>query len=146
MQATRLALLTAAVAVGALASLVPAASAAPANDNFASAEALAGDSGTVAGTNVDATTELGEPFHAGAIGGASVWFRWTAPFSGKVLIDTCRSSFDTLLSVYTGSAIGQATLVAASDDDCEDVRSRARFAAQAGTTYRIAVDGFRGAA
>jgi hypothetical protein len=43
----------------------------PANDSFANAQPISGAS--VAGSNVDATTEPGEAF-AGVAGGASVWF------------------------------------------------------------------------
>src|SRR5206468_3408882 len=39
--------------------------AAPANDNFAAAQVLSGSTGTVTGTNAGATTEPGEPQHAG---------------------------------------------------------------------------------
>src|SRR5438093_8286358 len=53
----------------------------PANDVFANAQAIPGTSGTVSGTNVNATKETGEPLHAGNAGGKSVWYSWTAPAS-----------------------------------------------------------------
>ena len=130
---------------------VPASAAAPANDNFANAEVLTGPTDSASGTNVDATKEAGEPNHAGNEGGSSIWFAWQAPKSGKVSIDTCDSDFDTLLAVYTGSAVNSLTTVASNDDapyegsPCRDVRqSVIRFTATAGTTYRIAVDGYTG--
>ena len=60
----------------------------PPNDNFANALVLAGNSGSLTGTNRDATKEPGEPNHAGGPGGASIWYRWTAPNSGQVTFDT----------------------------------------------------------
>lgn len=88
----------------------------PANDNFASAQALDGASGDVVGSNVGATKETGEPNHSGTAGGASVWFRWTAPAGGPVTIATAGSTFDTLLAVYTGATVSGLTPVASNDD------------------------------
>lgn len=119
------------------------AGAAPANDDFASAQPLAGTSATTTGTNVEATSEPGEPTHAGIEGGVSVWYVWTAPVSGRIRIQTCGSSFDTVLAVYTGSSVDALTEVAANDDSCETASS-VTFEATAGTTYWIAVDGAAG--
>ena len=94
-----------------------------------------------------ATKQAGEPDHAGAPGGASVWIKWSAPRSGKVSIDTCGSGFDTLLAVYTGASVNALTEVAANDDGggkC-GLRSKLSFDAVANTPYRIAIDGKDGA-
>lgn len=118
----------------------------PANDNFANAQVISGSSGTTTGSNVGATKESGEPNHAGNAGGASVWYRWTAPSSGTATIDTIGSNFDTLLAVYTGSAVNSLTLIASNDDiGGGNVQSRVTFTATSGTTYQIAVDGYGGA-
>ena len=53
----------------------------PPNDNFADAVVITGQSGQVQGTNVGATSELGEPQHGYGYG-LSVWYRWTAPSTG----------------------------------------------------------------
>ena len=113
----------------------------PGNDAFADAETIFDRNGRVAGTNVGASKEAGEPAHAGDAGGRSVWFAWTPGASGDVTMDTAGSGFDTLLAVYTGSAVGGLAPVAASDDADGLRTSHVRFHAQAGTTYRIAVDG-----
>ncbi|HEY6584018.1 MAG TPA: PASTA domain-containing protein [Gaiellaceae bacterium] len=119
-----------------------AAAAAPDNDNFASAAELQGRETSASGTNKDATKEAAEPNHAGKAGGASVWYRWTAPASGKATISTCDSDFDTLLAVYTGSAVGALSEVAANDDDAGcGLASSVSFQAVKDATYRIAVDG-----
>ena len=85
------------------------------NDDFAGATVITGLTGTVAGNNVGTTKERGEPNHAGKPGGASVWYRWTAPAGGTVTFDTLGSVFDTLLGVYTGVNVNQLAGVAAND-------------------------------
>ena len=115
------------------------------NDDFSSAKSVIGNS--INGINVAATRESGEPDHMpinGSLGENSVWYRWTAPVSGPVTIDTCTSSFDTALAAYTGSAIGSLSQVASDDDGCNVANyrgSKLAFDAVAGRDYRIAVTG-----
>lgn len=116
------------------------------NDHFADAQVLVGDAGRVVGENRAATLEAGEPRHAGGRGGASIWFRWTAPGDGEATFDTLGSSFDTLLAAYQGNALGALTEVARGDDISLArgiYTSRAVFNALAGREYLLAVDGFR---
>ena len=98
---------------------------APSNDLFANAQLIALSSGNVTGTNITASVENGEPEHASQAGGHSVWYRWQAPASGSAIFGTSATSnscipqefnLDTLLAVYTGSAVNTLTLVAANDD------------------------------
>ena len=121
----------------------PAAAAPPANDNFASAQALSGSSLSVSGTNVEATKQTGEPQHAGDPGGRSVWYTWTAPSTGAFKVDTCGSDFDTLLGVYTGGAVNALTEIASNDEgfNCASA-SELAFHATTGVAYKIAVDGW----
>src|SRR5204862_263023 len=82
---------------------------------------------------------------AGNSGGASVWWRWTSPYTGSATVTTAGSSFDTLLGVFTGSSVGALTLVADNDDvSGTDKTSAVTFAAAAGTSYMILVDGYLG--
>lgn len=122
------------------------------NDDFADAEALTGtlpisgagrSDDTVGGSG--ATREIGEPFIAGDLGGASVWYTWTPTQTRSVSLSTEGSDFDTLLGVYTGTSVDALSLVASSDDARFYAGSRVEFEAQAGTTYNIAVDGNDGA-
>jgi len=82
----------------------------PANDNFENSITLPGSSGSVTGSNSDATLESGEPVHYYsdmAYGSNSVWYTWTAP-------ETAHFSFDTsnfMACVYTGSAIDNLTKI-----------------------------------
>lgn len=114
----------------------------PVNDDFASRSSLSGSDGRVAGANVDATGESGEPNHAGV--GAptqSVWYQWQAPESGTATFDTLGSDFDTVLGVYTGTQVNALTLVASNDDAGSIVQSAVTFSVTNGTVYQIAVDG-----
>ena len=127
----------------------PSCAAAPANDNFANRQTLSGSSGTTSGTNASATKEAGEPNHAGNSGGASVWYQWVAPSDGALTVDTRTSPFDTLLAVYTGTAVNALTLPGPEwENDDEDnpggiLTSRvASLPVTSGTSYKIAVDGF----
>ncbi len=160
----------------------PAASADPANDNFTSAQDVsltptAVGSNTDA-TPEAGEPDHGDPNHIapngacsfgvstdGAVNPAfwggdlenpplrSVWFKWTAPGAGGCLtVNTFGSSFDTVMSVYTGAGYGSLTLVAGNDDyqtQCaagalgvptNSSESCVRFNSTPGVTYYIAVD------
>jgi hypothetical protein len=113
---------------------------APPNDHFAAARLVAGRIGSVAQSTTGATQQPAEP-------GNSVWFRWRAPASGTVRIDTWGSTFDTILTVYRGASLATLTNVTGNDNDPTrtDGTSAVTFAATGGTTYSIAVDGRLGA-
>lgn len=112
---------------------------APPNDNFADRVALAGASGTRTGDNsFGATLEPGEE----AFGQASVWYSWTPPADGTYKLSTIGSSFDTVLSVFTGSSVESLELVRVNDDDpdrgcCSSWVPLVN--ADSGTTYLIQV-------
>ena len=110
------------------------------NDMFANRIVISGMTNTVTGSNVGATSEAGEQTVAGYGGGQSVWWTWTAPANGPVRVNTLGSSFDTVLAVYTGDSVGSLTQVASDTGSTSYVT----FSGVAGTTYQIAVDGYRG--
>jgi hypothetical protein len=115
------------------------------NDNFVNRATLLGAAGTVSGVNICASKEGGEPNHAGNAGGHSVWYRWVAPRNGAALFTTEGSRFDTLLAVYTGTGLGDLTLVAENDDVGGGANySSVSFPVSAGVEYFIAVDGKNG--
>jgi hypothetical protein len=123
----------------------------PANDNFANAQTIAGCSGSVNGTNVGATKESGENNHLSTItsdpnggGTRSIWYQWQAPATGGVTFDTAGSAFDTVLGIYTGNAVNALTPIVQNDDVVPGTvrTSTVTFNAVAGTTYKIAVDGY----
>jgi hypothetical protein len=116
----------------------------PTNDAFASCRVLSGISGSVPGYNIGATKQTGEPDHNGSYSWRSVWYCWTAPTNWPVVFDTVGSDFDTLLGIYTGTAVGSLTRIASDNDSGGNRTSRAAFDAVKGTTYRVAVDGVQG--
>lgn len=115
----------------------------PANDHFANRTNVPAPS-TVTGTNVEATAETNEPIHAGrSTARNSVWWRFTAGSSGQITIDTIGSNFDTVLAVYSGSAVGALTGVASNDDIGNgSLQSSVTFTGTAGVQYQIAVAGY----
>jgi hypothetical protein len=116
------------------------------NDAFASATALDPPVGRVTAGNNGATKEAGEPAVAGNGGGASVWWRFRAPATGKLRLSTSGSSFDTLLGVFRGSSVAAAREVASNDNaSSTDLTSTVVAKVKRGVTYRIAVDGVNGA-
>lgn len=118
------------------------------NDLFANATALPTDSGTAYGTSSGATKEAGEPNIFGITGGHSIWYRWTAPSDGQMVVDTSGTAFDTLLGAYTGESVSALTLSAENDDAAPgtNLQSSVTFGVTAGAVYSIAVDGYAAAA
>ncbi len=115
------------------------------NDNYANASLLAGTQGQVISSNINATRETNEPAHANKTVRRSLWWKISPGQSGTVFADTQGSEFDTLMSVYTGTSLGNLNKIA-DNDDCrtDDHSSGLSFDVQAGTTYYIAVDGYNG--
>src|SRR6201996_5704395 len=125
--------------------------AAPANDDFANAQAISLDT-SVAGMNFEATKETGEPDHAGNAGGHSLWYSWTAPRTEAIgIMLPCQfgTEFQLLMGVYTGSAVDALTPVASSQGlnlSCAPgtEAQQVEFEAEAGVEYKIAVDAKNG--
>jgi hypothetical protein len=131
--------------------LASSALAAPANDDFASAQELYDLGNSVYGVfddNTAATLESGEPQHGGVPGGASVWYRWTAPATDTANLYICNATFDSQLAVYTGTAVSALTPVPVVGNNygwtCAGAPAISIPVAQ-GTSYAIAVDGVGGA-
>jgi Trypsin/RTX calcium-binding nonapeptide repeat (4 copies) len=115
----------------------------PANDSFATPASITGATGKASANTARSTGEPGEPSH-GSVPDRSVWYTWTAPETGTASFNTRESNFDTALAVYTGTSITGLTQLASNDDVIGSSQSKVTFRAVAGTTYRIAVDGFGG--
>jgi len=119
----------------------------PANDKFAGATELTGAGATATADNTTAGLEAGEPVHGGVADGRSVWFKFTPTTSGALALDTAGSvvdgapdALDTILDVYTGSAVNALTPVASNDDAGDAVTSRVVVPVTANVTYFIAID------
>ena len=114
------------------------------NDNFSNALALPGTNGTTFGCNIFASQEAGEPHHVGdgVYGQRTIWYHWTAPFTGTASFDTIGSAIDTVLAAYTGTNVAALTVVAGSYDIAHGgyIQSEMSFACVAGQDYKIVVD------
>ena len=119
-----------------------------ANDDFVNRFTL-GTPAHVTGANAGAGTESGEPTSSFINSvftqwGRTLWWKWTAPVTTIVTIDTIGSDFNTYLAVYTGSAVNGMTVIAQNNNasGLPNV-SLVTFTAQAGTEYQIQVGGVR---
>lgn len=112
----------------------------PANDLCANAIAITCGSST-AGTTVAATTDAA-PTCVTSNTAPGVWY--TIVGDGDVFtLSLCGSSYDTKLSVYTGTC-GALVCQTGNDDFCS-LQSQVEFLSTPGTTYRILVHGFSAA-
>ena len=77
----------------------------------------------------------------------SNWFRFTAETDSRVLVTTCGSDFDTVLSVYPGCPGDEDNEITCNDDACAagSRQSEVEFDATAGAEYLIRLAGYRGA-
>ena len=120
---------------------------APAND-MADFPANLGNgfSFTQKGSILGATAQSGEPALAGLPATRSVWFRYTAPATGRLVVDTDTSdkNFNSVLGVYSGTVgiFSSLKLLAANDDiSSTNLKSSVSLPVTSGTTYIIKVDG-----
>lgn len=112
----------------------------PQNDMFADAQELGPDE-SVHATNAGATREDGEPKHAGNEGGASIWYRLTAPDDGTLTVHSDGGGVATELGIYTGAAVDALTEVASRDESKDQFGGPLQLHVDRGVTYRIAIDG-----
>lgn len=141
----RLSLAVAGTALALAAACAPA-MAAPVNDDFASASALAGDRGMADFDLSDSTIEAGEPDVSGS-DGLSVWFRYSPSASGIARFAICRRDpglemTSPGLGVYGGGAVAALTPVAQSTSGCPAGEVNAELgsvAVTAGSDYMVRV-------
>jgi hypothetical protein len=117
------------------------AAAVPANDNFANRISTALWSAQFTVTTTGATGELGEQGGSGTLNTA--WYQWTPSISGTAKLDTIGCSFDTYLTLFSGTAsLSGMSYLTANDDSGGNACSLIQYAVTAGTTYYIQVDGW----
>ena len=118
----------------------------PLNDNFADAVVTTEPLPFIDGrTTSGATTETGEPSPCSDIL-STVWYQFTPSSDVDLVANTAGSDYDTVLSVYTGSAVGSLTGVACNDDISfpDNLQSEVAFTATAGVAYHFQIGGFSG--
>jgi hypothetical protein len=112
----------------------------PLNDDFANRFTLTGSSASATANSATATKETGEPDHAGQTGGTSLWWTWTAPAAGRVMVTVTTTGLDPAVAVYTGTELAALTASAGGAANSPGP-AYANFDAVAGMTYQLAVDG-----
>lgn len=121
---------------------------APANDNFASAQAVTLPSITAVGSVEESTFEGGEPVPSCVSSSLhSIWFSFTSAQPQTLTIKTAGSSFDTVLTIYIGSDLNALTEVACNDDFntfVDGASALFNFQTVADTTYYIRVSEWQG--
>ena len=70
------------------------------NDDVLHAQEIQG-SGFWSGSTTDSTLEVDEPNDYGLGAFSTVWFKWVAVADGQLVLDSCGSVFDSVISVYT---------------------------------------------
>ena len=120
------------------------------NDTCCNAALISVPSSTL-GTTVGASLDAGLPVCNGPgvtdgggtnqITSPSVWYRVVSPVNQTIYADVLTSSYDTKLSVYTGSC-GALTCVTMNDDVNSGFKSKVAWAAVAGQEYFVMVHAF----
>ena len=119
------------------------------NNDFAFPEVLPASPAAGGFNDFDFTvcsdTEPGEPGPFSLDNG--IWYSWTPAATGTATISTEDNGgnvtgFDTTLAVYTGNTLPGLSVYAFDDDAGTGLRSQVVVPVNAGTTYRIKVDGF----
>ena len=103
-----------------------------------------GVSFTQSGSLLGATAQSGEPALARLPATRSVWFTYTAPATGRLVVDTIGSDFNSVLGVYSGTVgvFSSLKLLAANDDIATgNLQSLVSLPVTSGATYIIKVDG-----
>jgi outer membrane protein assembly factor BamB/subtilisin family serine protease len=115
----------------------------PANDDFSNASLLTDRNPIVTATNAKASSQSGEPAHAGRSASRSLWYRWVAPTTARYHAAAASAQLNPVVAVYTGGTLGSLTPIASNVSTAIDAETKsaiASFDATAGLTYLIAVD------
>lgn len=115
----------------------------PPNDDFADAEVIVGDNGTVPGTTVNATSEgPDDPLAQGSHSEQTVWYSFTPTQAGFLTLTPVAGTLTgAAIGVYTGAALGALTEVAF-DEDLFAMPSIDDLEVEAGVTYRVEITGY----
>src|SRR5213596_279358 len=107
------------------------------NDLFTNATQLIGPSGVVNGRlSGNSLLEAGEPTPFGLPARGSVWWSWTAPFSGEGQIQVTNSSAALRVAAFKGDTLTNLKLLASNTNATNGIR----FFIEAGLAYPTVVD------
>ncbi len=114
---------------------------APGHDDMDQAVAISGSPFEHRVDTSGATSAVDDPaLCAGGAGDTTVWYRFTAPSNGVLTVATLDSSYDTVLSAFSGTR-GALTRLAC-NDDYAGLQSLILMNVSAGATYYIEVAGY----
>ncbi|HTI98442.1 MAG TPA: hypothetical protein VL527_06020, partial [Dongiaceae bacterium] len=126
------------------------------NDPFALSIKLPGNFARLVGNNSGATREPGEPVLSGDALGRTLWWNWTASATGAVVLTVpTNAAFIPVMAVYRGTGLTNLELIASNSYQASysdgswsgqlsywRQRDQLVFAAAAGETYYIVLDGY----
>lgn len=116
------------------------------NDNCANATAVT--NGTYSGSTAAATRD-GSASCGTSSTTKDVWYKYTAPASGTLSVNSCGSGYDTVVSIHSGCPGTTTNQLNCNDDcggsPCGGLNSCLSRSVTAGTTYYIRVSGYNGA-
>ncbi len=114
-----------------------------ANDLFQNASIVSGM--TVVTTEVSNANATRETLEPSSTGFATLWYEWTAPANGNVSVSTNGTTFNHVLTAFTGNTLIGLTQFRIANGTPNNPPSGApaqfSFEATAGTTYRFAIGG-----
>jgi hypothetical protein len=114
----------------------------PPNDVFADRYPIVGTSASVTSQNTNASAAPGEQSASCCAASRTVWWSWTATFTGPALFSTAGSSFDSTLGVWTGSTFGALTERGSDDDGGPGRTSWVEIGVVQGTEYHLQVGSY----
>ena len=114
---------------------------APANDDCATPDIIAGDGSfafdtTCATTGAEGQANAACDFFGQPDMNDDVWFEWTAMITGNAVISLCGAAGDTKLAIYDGGGCPTAEPLACNDDSC-GLLSEVTTAVTAGNVYVV---------
>jgi hypothetical protein len=119
---------------------LPALPSVSANARFEHRIRLEGGEGAIRGNNFGADIEPDEPRHGlNRYIDRSVWYTWTAPSDGEVILDTADSApARHRIAVYAGERLRELELVV-SNNEFGKIEDTVQFPTMRGKTYQIAI-------
>lgn len=114
----------------------------PVNDAFANRITIPDGPYSDTRDTSEASLQVGEQQSTcGHLNSASVWYQFNAPVSESIVVDTAGSSYDTVISAWTGTTLGSLSHVAC-NDNVETSRARLVMEVTGGTNYIFQVTGY----
>lgn len=108
------------------------------NDECSTASVIPVNTPTVFDSTLASTSV--EPWGCGFNVGFDLWYTYSNAAGAQVSVDTCGTSFDTVLQVFDGNCAGLNSVIC-NDDTCA-LQSTVNFVAAPGVTYYIRLGGY----